>query len=397
MSWRGDLGGNFAGADPLLTWDGFEGKGLVWRTPMPNWAGCGCIVVGKRVITRASPSTLLCYDADTGKRLWYDKTDVFDYHFKEDPKQAQEMRVLLSKWQRQRGLGWGEQGKGRLRPWTAEERDEWIALTKELVASHPHWFRFGKTGGRKLLEKDEFLARLDQPYPTEFKDIMAVYQQIRVTASPFEFWKLGIAENKYNNSEDATISTPCSDGKYVYTANAHNLITCHDIETGKVRWMVWTGMPRAQPVQGNEFWPSPWIFGGKLIVYNNYALRAFDPDTGEQLWVDDYYEVAAERGRLPTRGEYAAPKYASLEYPPFATGHDHAVNCAFLTIGDTPVVVTSIGTVVRISDGKRLARLPDADMDWSGNTWVPHDDQRDIVVIDNGRQTGGNNERMPER
>lgn len=117
VGWRGNIQGTFIGATPPLAWNTgptdiqyWDGKGnktmapganVLWKVPMPNWASCGCIVVGKKVITRASPSTLLCYDADTGKRLWYNKTDIFDYHFKDDPKKAQEMRALCQKWEQQ--------------------------------------------------------------------------------------------------------------------------------------------------------------------------------------------------------------------------------------------------------------------------------------------------------
>ena len=187
VGWRGNIQGTFSGATPPEAWNTgttdiqyWDGKGnktmapghnVIWKVPMPNWASCGVIVVGKKVITRASPSTLLCYDADTGKRLWFNKTDIFDYHFKDDPKKAQEMRTLCQKWERQCFLGFGEHGKGRIRPWTVEEKDEWLQLTKELIGTHPEWF------GKKVQEpewKALFERALGGWWPTEEKEIFAL-------------------------------------------------------------------------------------------------------------------------------------------------------------------------------------------------------------------------------
>jgi outer membrane protein assembly factor BamB len=58
-------------------------RNVLWKAVTPNCSEGSRIVVGPslrsgqaRVITRAEPHTILCYDADTGKLLWHNASDI---------------------------------------------------------------------------------------------------------------------------------------------------------------------------------------------------------------------------------------------------------------------------------------------------------------------------------
>jgi outer membrane protein assembly factor BamB len=390
IGWRGNILGTFLGAAPPVEWNtGGEPitfydaarktvtlapmHNVIWRTPMPNWASCGCIVVGKKVITRASPHTLLCYDADTGKKLWHNATDIWDYHFKNDLAKAKEMRQLCQKWDRQLFLGFGEQGKTRIRPWTVEEKNEWVKLTLDLLGTHPELF------DKKTLADSSRRAKLDKArdgwWPSD-PDEIAELMGFRVSWRPDLFLQYGVIANKYLNCLDSTISTPVSDGKYVYTASSFNLVCCYELATGTLRWMTWTGQPRGGQ-QGADYWPSPWIFADRLIVYNDYVLRGLDLDTGKELW------------RVPVLFPEMPDKPAQPRKNLVTFGHAHADNCAFLDVGGTKVIVTSTGHVVRAADGKVLSDGVLGFQFQANNTVVLWDDDRDMVFMQPGFGKGG--------
>lgn len=70
---RGDGSGRFPGATSPTTWSATEK--VAWSVPMPNWSNASPLVVGDKVITMAEPSTILCFDAKTGTRLWLNAAD----------------------------------------------------------------------------------------------------------------------------------------------------------------------------------------------------------------------------------------------------------------------------------------------------------------------------------
>ena len=111
-------------------------------------------------------------------------------------------------------------------------------------------------------------------------------------------------------------ATATSDGEYVYMLFGTATVACYDME-GERRWIKWMEVPMS------EQWASPLLIGDKLIVHviDVYAL---DAATGETLW-----KVEAEESRgSPVRAR----------------------------IGDTEVVVTINGDIIRVADGTIVAR-----------------------------------------
>jgi outer membrane protein assembly factor BamB len=67
IGWRGDGSGNFANANPPLSFS--TNENLTWKADIGQ--GCGAaIVVGSRLFVQAAPNALVCLDKATGKELW---------------------------------------------------------------------------------------------------------------------------------------------------------------------------------------------------------------------------------------------------------------------------------------------------------------------------------------
>lgn len=115
--------------------------------------------------------------------------------------------------------------------------------------------------------------------------------------------------------------TPCSDGKRVYALFGTGVVAAYDLE-GKRLWVTLLGARKKQREPYGRA-ASPLVVGDRLLVQVN-TLQALDAATGKPVWNAQSVE--------PTFGT------------PVAT-----------TIGDVPVVVTTRGEIVRVSDGKVLA------------------------------------------
>jgi len=77
VGYRGDGTGVYPKETAPTGWDLATGKGVVWKTPMPDRSAGGVIVVGKRVFTQSEPDNVLCLDAADGKILWQKTCDRF--------------------------------------------------------------------------------------------------------------------------------------------------------------------------------------------------------------------------------------------------------------------------------------------------------------------------------
>jgi len=87
VGWLGNGSGHFLGAEPPLDVDEYQGKGILWKIPMPAFSQTQPIVVGNRVFTSSEPGTMICVEADTGRILWQDSlawlemTDLYKQGF----------------------------------------------------------------------------------------------------------------------------------------------------------------------------------------------------------------------------------------------------------------------------------------------------------------------------
>ena len=113
-----------------------------------------------------------------------------------------------------------------------------------------------------------------------------------------------------------TGSTPTSDGKNVFAVFGTGIVASHTL-AGELNWIKFIEAP------GDRHCASPMLVDGKLIVHLR-SLIALDATTGEQIWKA---ETGARNGS------------------PVVT-----------RIDGTPIVVTPEGAVVRVSDGRVIAK-----------------------------------------
>ena len=112
-----------------------------------------------------------------------------------------------------------------------------------------------------------------------------------------------------------TGSTPVTDGKNVFVVFGTGIVASYTIN-GKRNWIEFVEAPRDHSA-------SPALIGGKLIVhYQN--LNALDVTTGKTVW------------QTPTGARHGSPVVGR--------------------VGDTSVVVTPGGAIVRVDDGEILAK-----------------------------------------
>jgi outer membrane protein assembly factor BamB len=127
-----------------------------------------------------------------------------------------------------------------------------------------------------------------------------------------------------------TTPTPVSDGKHVWVWCGNAVAACYDVD-GNRRWMT--------RVDASElsYTSAPALAGGTFAVYLHY-LMGLDADTGKVRWKQKKVNV--------NNGAVLAARIAGVE-----------------------VFVSSVGDIVRATDGKLLYREPDRV--GGSSTWAP--------------------------
>ena len=305
VGWRGDGTGIFPGAKPPIQWNGpgpkdaapGRGKGakvevplvwpeskmknVLWQVPMPHQSCASPIVVKGKVITLADPHTILAYDADTGKRLWYNAQDTFDL-FCKDPAEAKKLRRLYDLYHRH-----FSRNRQAERKWTTQDGASGMDLAAEAV----------------LAERELKAAGIDPSATSKAKN--------HITQHPF-FAKYGLCAF-VSVGLASTMSTPVSDGTWVWVLwSSTRTVACYEVDTGKCRWMRWLG-PHCPSVPGFNF-NSPLLVDGVLVARHEDRLSGLDPATGNDIWV-----VQAGSGRKRgTAAVFDAANY-SCETPVVAS------------------------------------------------------------------------------
>ena len=132
--------------------------------------------------------------------------------------------------------------------------------------------------------------------------------------------ELGAKEKRNATSCGFSTATPVTDGSYVWVSFGTGIVACYDLE-GNRKWIVWFDNPQ-QSEYGRT--ASPLLVDGKLIVTVGFLI-ALDPATGKTLWTCK----EAKEG--------------------FGTA-------ALMRPGQSTLAITSMGDVVRVSDGALLER-----------------------------------------
>jgi outer membrane protein assembly factor BamB len=135
--------------------------------------------------------------------------------------------------------------------------------------------------------------------------------------------------------------TPTTDGKFVYAMFGNGVVACYDFD-GKRKWIKLA----EKPTDGWGHSSSPLLIDHKLVVLVN-SLIALNAETGEVVW------------RAPAQHRYGTPLAAK--------------------VGETEVIVTPGGEIVRVSDGIVMAQGI-SDLTYCAPAW-----NKDVVYfIQNG-------------
>lgn len=137
-----------------------------------------------------------------------------------------------------------------------------------------------------------------------------------------------------------TTPTPVSDGKHVWVWCATGVAACYDLD-GNRQWI------KRVDAKEISYASSPSLAGGVLGVYLN-RLVGLDAETGKVRWEQKKIDV-----------NYGAILAARL--------------------GDTPVFISSIGHVVRASDGQVLYR--ERGLEGGKSSWAPPVILGDVVYL----------------
>jgi outer membrane protein assembly factor BamB len=131
--------------------------------------------------------------------------------------------------------------------------------------------------------------------------------------------ELNAKELKLPAQGGSATPTPVSDGRWVYVFLGSGVVASYDLE-GNRRWIQWHDLPQTNAYGRTA---SPLLVGERLLVHFG-PLACLDARTGELMWQN---------------------KRAPAAYGTSATTR----------IGGVEVVVTPMGDIVRVADGKVLA------------------------------------------
>lgn len=326
FGFRGDRNGFFDNCRNLpTTWS--EDKNVVWKTVLPSWNhGEMLIVKGKlyclnefdmKSHEQIGPS-LSCIDVKDGKILWTKVHDHFD--LTKEPEKVRtewiEHRRTISDLEAYREELIKECGGYD----AAKSRDQ--ELQKKMSEKHGAFKPIGGTGPSVKFTAPAVRARDDY---------------LRKNNAWFQSWC-----PPQTTHVGYCMASPVTDGERIYFRTAHNILHCVDLEGSRIWATIFNTTSNGI---GDTHLTSPLLIDGRIIVYTG-SLRAagqdpkkdpaarsvvaFEAKTGKELW-----SVTAQWGDM--------------------------ITCALgsplpMDLGGTTAIYTALGMVIRVSDGKVLAR-----------------------------------------
>lgn len=289
-------------------------RNIVWKTEMPSFANTQPVVVGDRVLCYGEPDRLICVDAHSGKVLW---------------------TTIVNPWK-----------AAGVETETADTCREMGQIYHALLNFADLQFHFGTCG--RYLKPDDYLPMLqtylakDLPRmvarlkeldpdggwdkPAE-QDIAAyrAYQKEPFTDSK-KCWKYGKKVNRlakhidrrlreisdkdipldmpWGNMVGWCMSTPVSDGEFVYVQMGQGQTACLDLK-GRIVWSRWFKQGKVS----THHVLSPLLADGVLVdMHGGNTLRGLDARTGKTVW-----EAPTAREQKSKRGGYYIASHKLLD------------------------------------------------------------------------------------
>jgi len=366
VGFRGDGNGWFPGATPVTEfWDGtpvqkdmeFDDRGkkkmvkiwdfsdsktknIVWKTEMPSWANSQPIVVGDKVFTYGEPDILFCVDANSGKLLWKQAVNAWTCAGVE-PKAAETCRELHHAFMAVEAVIGMQFHFGTCGRYLTEAEYSHIVdtfadkdlpiLLKQLNAIDPQ-------GGYDALA-NKLVADLKDgkgKFVADGKGCWDQEKKLKGRGGLYELLKMRInaisgkqipLEMPWGNMIGWCMSSPVSDGKFVYVQMGQGQTACYDLD-GKQVWAISFDYGKNAPSTHHIL--SPLLAGDTLVdMHAQNTLRGLNKRTGKVIWE----APAATSKKSSKSGYYLA---------------SHMV----FYIKDTPIIVTSQCNLIRASDGK---------------------------------------------
>jgi len=211
----------------------FETHGILWRAHPPQ-AGVGgkqqfsCyqpIVVGDKLFVPSDPGFLVCYDKNTGKRLWMRDTTAYDFVTGDERKANGELFKKIDADQKEfREIAHSYKG-------TVQERAEMYRLNNEI------------RGTLKKVDRDKY---------------------------------------HYDTKQEAgNAAQPVSDGRFVYVWYHNNIAACFDLEGNRI----WKAYEHDEgPHKRHGYKKSLILIGGDVAVEVKKNIIGFDRKTGQVNW-----------------------------------------------------------------------------------------------------------------
>ena len=215
----------------------------------------------------------------------------------------------------ERPFGWRGDGSGRfpgatpVTEWSATKNVRWSTVVGSSYSSPVLTDRFAL-----VTSEPDLLLCLDRADGS-------IRWKIAVTPAGLVDPKIRKIAEDYKAPKDGSglaAATPVTDGRNVYVLFANGVLAAVDLEGHRQ----WTACIEAPQSTGYGRSASPIIVGGKLIVHMT-NLYAFDLATGRQLWINS-----------DANSSYGTP-----------------VACR---AAGTDLILTSLGELVRVSDGKSV-------------------------------------------
>ena len=261
----------FLGTDPA----DYEGKNIVWATPMPdNGAGISSpIIVGDKIFVTGEMCDLICIRKSDGKALWARSTTYADVATEEEKKAHADVFAEIAPLQAK----------------VTEILNAYCAAP-ERTGPAP------TTTGESERKIDRLMKKVDRA--------------------------------RYQGSSDCdvgeSVATPASDGEHVYALFGSGVVACYDLN-GNRKWA--TTVPIKTAEHGCA--ASPCLVDGKLVITTSltFGAIALDCKTGATLWTLPAFTTGVRPYLMcsPIRATLNAEKLLVLSWGTVARASDGKV------------------------------------------------------------------------